>query len=98
MDKLEGDNVWQLEGDNVWQHLIPFLPTSESTSKGAADAHEGCSAADMWVKLMALLEPAVNVVPAPQKKPRRAFTIHDVAGPAATMAGKKIHISDVASQ
>ena len=83
---------------DVCQQTIAVLPISESTAEGTADEHEGCSAADMWVKLMALLEPAVNVVPAPQKKPRRAFTIHDVAGPAATMAGKKIHISDVASQ
>jgi len=82
---------------DVCQHTSAVLPTSESTAKGAADAHEGCSAADMWVKLMALIEPAVNAVPAPLKKPRRAFTIHDVAGPLASIAKKKFHISDVAS-
>ena len=83
--------------ENVFQHRREVLPISESTAKGAADAHEGCSAADMWVKLMALIEPAVNAVPAPLKKPRRAFTIHDVAGPLVSKTGKKFHISDVAS-
>jgi len=83
---------------DVCQQTIAVLPTSESTAKGAADAHEGCSAADMWVKLMALIEPAVNAVPAPLKKPRRAFTVHDVAGPLVSKTGKKFHISDVASQ
>lgn len=82
--------------ENVCQHLIAVLPISESTAKGAADAHEGCSAADMWVKLMAFIEPAVNAVPAPLKKPRRAFTVHDVARPLTSITRKKFHISDVA--
>jgi len=81
---------------DIWQELIAVLPNWESTVKGAADAHEGCSAADMWDKLMALIEPAVNAVPAPLKKPRRAFTVHDVARPPTSIARKKFHISDVA--